>query len=133
MAYYLLDILSEPNLDADSTNSALDPNTINSAWAPVTGYKKWADFTYETLISCYGDVLRRSLTSPFPGISPPLSRLQREIWDENSLCHFLSRTIMPTVGAALQRGWTICYPGNDDPIDIATGRILRHGHDSSSS
>ncbi|KAK2804695.1 hypothetical protein FQN50_006535 [Emmonsiellopsis sp. PD_5] len=125
MAVCLLDILSEPNPTVDNTNSAKGTNTLNAAWTAVTGFRDWKDFSYGTLMSCYGEVLRRPLESQFPEASPPLTRLEREIWDENSLSHLLARAIIPTVGEALKRGWSLCYPCDNDPIEIRTGGVAK--------
>src|SRR6266536_6335895 len=103
----ILEELSSANPTLDQENSKRGANTTNSNWSPLTGLIEWDEFNYDTLISCYGDILKHSFP-PFPDVQPPLTELEREIWDEDSFEHFLSRAIVPQVNLALKRAWSFC-------------------------
>jgi hypothetical protein len=122
MATCILDYLSQPNPVVDNTNSGKGSVTHNTKWAAVTETTDWTEFNYETLMSCYGAILR-SPGSDFPPTSPPLSKYELEISDEDSLEHLLSRSVIADVRFALCQAWSVCYPNNDtdEAIDIGRG------------
>src|SRR6266536_1849812 len=103
----ILEYLSSENPTLDQENSKRGANTTNSNWSPVTGLLEWKEFNYDTLISCYGDVLNHPFSS-FPDVQPPLTGREREIWDEDSFEHFLSRALMPSVNLTLRRASSFC-------------------------
>lgn len=121
----ILQYLTERNPVLDNRNSLKGTLTFNERWPVIDQCQDWRDFTFETLMSCYGDVLRASLPQQGLGVSPPLTALECEIWDEDSLDHLLSRAIMPQVSKALARAWDACYQGIPHPIDITRGGRAR--------
>ncbi|KAK2796646.1 hypothetical protein FQN51_009087 [Onygenales sp. PD_10] len=89
---------------------------------------EWPDFTYETLMACYGPVLRAQ-RGQLLDISPPLLRLEREIFDENSLDHLLSRSIRRKVSESLMIACEEYYPESPD-INMTRGGRARGSADN---
>ena len=117
----LLDFLTRPNAVPDSRNSAPGSVTTNALWEPASGIIDWSEFNYETLISCWGPVLQHPQSS-FPRTEPPLGARELEIFNEDSLDHFLSRSIIAQVRFGLQVGWSIRYgQGHERAVDIGRG------------
>ncbi|KAK2793057.1 hypothetical protein FQN52_002205 [Onygenales sp. PD_12] len=79
-------------------------------------------------MACYGLVLRAQ-RGQLLDISPPLSRLEREIFDEDSLDHLLSRSIGPKVSESLRTACEECYPESPD-IDMTRGGRPRGSADN---
>ena len=122
----LLSYLVRPNPECDNTHSGTGSNTVNANWAAVTGVEDWKEFNYQTVLSMYGTLLEHSFTD-LPEISPPLRPEECEIWDEDSLEHFLTRSIIPIVRTSLVKAWEYCQSewNSDDfsgrAIDIGRG------------
>ena len=55
----------------------------------------------------YGTILENTAAEP-PAVSPPLQSIECEIWDEDSLEHFLTRSIVPFVNHSLAQAWGYC-------------------------
>lgn len=122
MATTLLEHLTQPNPLLDCTRSANGPNTFNPKWDYTSGLVEWKEFNYATLAESYGNVLTRPLDHSLSPTSPPLSELEKEIFNEDTFEHLLSRSIIPEVRAALQVAWPICCPDNaEDIVDIGRG------------
>ncbi|KAF3481305.1 uncharacterized protein GIQ15_04064 [Arthroderma uncinatum] len=127
MSRTLLDYLTERNPDVNNDNSLKGAPTYQEHLSKIE-LQDWPDFTIETLMACYGHVLERDFDATFPEISPPISLLERMIFNEDSLDHLLSRSIVPAVSVGLQVAWDLCYPGHEEEvIDITRGgrAILR--------
>lgn len=103
----LLIYLIYPNPAYDNTHSTQGGVTCNSRWSDVTGIEEWREFDYQTLISMYGTILENTAAEP-PAVSPPLQSIECEIWDEDSLEHFLTRSIVPFVNHSLGQAWGYC-------------------------
>ncbi|OAL72445.1 hypothetical protein A7D00_3445 [Trichophyton violaceum] len=125
MATSLLEYLTQPNPVVDNSNSlkGLPTKCVPKEDIQVVD---WDDFTYETLISCYGAILATRFNRPFPEISPPLRRIEGEIIDEDSLDHLLTRSITSIVNESLRIAWRAFY--SDYPnlaIDMTRGGRAR--------
>ncbi|KAK2755767.1 hypothetical protein FQN54_005917 [Arachnomyces sp. PD_36] len=130
MATTILDYLTRENPVLNTDNSLEGSVTRNSDWPMVPGVKVWNDFTFDTLMSCYGEALQHQFPGPFSDISPRLTDLECEIWDEDSLEHLLSRSIIPSVSAGLTSGWDLCYPSCPNRVDITRGGRAKHSNDN---
>ncbi|KAM5432111.1 hypothetical protein MferCBS31731_007612 [Microsporum ferrugineum] len=109
MATTLLEYLTQPNPQVDSSWSL--PGLPSRADPKEDIHIiDWKDFTYATLMSCYGDVLRTQLNGPLPEISPPVQEIELKIYDEDSLDHLLTRSVVPLVSESLEIAWEECYP-----------------------
>jgi hypothetical protein len=117
-------ILTRLNPILDCTKSAKGTNTFNSNWDPVKGIQEWTELNYTTLIESYGDILQHPVP-PLPSITPPLSEVERQIFNEGTFDHVLSRLIMPAVRTALHAAWPLCYPDDSDAVDIGRGGCAR--------
>ncbi|KAK2758264.1 hypothetical protein FQN54_004109 [Arachnomyces sp. PD_36] len=127
----ILRSLTEMNPVPDSSNSLGGSLSFNTRWPTVESMADWADFNYNTLIACYGTILQNSFQGRFPEVSPPLSQLECEIWDEDSLDHMISRAIIPQVSEALRAACATFYPGRE-PIDITRGGRARKANQDNS-
>ncbi|KAK2755522.1 hypothetical protein FQN54_006462 [Arachnomyces sp. PD_36] len=106
----LLQYLLEPNPIVNNTHSL--PG-LPTRWEPESLLK---------LNPCVPD----NITS--------LSRLECTIFDEDSLGHLLSRSIIPTVSESLRAAWTHCYRNDMDKIiDVTRGGRARHPEASDES
>ncbi|KAK2799474.1 hypothetical protein FQN50_008446 [Emmonsiellopsis sp. PD_5] len=123
----ILDYLTEPNPGIDNRRSLPGLPTKVESDEPIE-IMEWPDFTYDTLMACYGPVLRAQ-RGQLPDISPPVSRLEREIFDEDSLDHLLSRSIRPKVSESLRIACEECYPNSPD-IDMTRGGRARGSADN---
>ncbi|PGH15458.1 hypothetical protein AJ79_02435 [Helicocarpus griseus UAMH5409] len=83
----LLEYLTEPNPVIDNTHSLEGMPTKILSDEPIE-VAEWSDFTYDVLMSCY----------------------ECQIFDEDSLDHVLTRSVVPSVNEGLQRAWAQCYP-----------------------
>lgn len=132
MSSTLLQYLSEPNPRLDHAHSLHGFPTRCDPEEPLRT-ADWSDFNFENLMACYGHVLQERFDRPFPGTSPPLKTLERSIFDEDSLDHLLSRSIIPAVSEGLSVAWAECYPGHmPKMIDITRGGRARHPPGSTS-
>ncbi|KAK2807344.1 hypothetical protein FQN50_005499 [Emmonsiellopsis sp. PD_5] len=123
----LLDYLTAPNPVIDSTYSLEGLPTKVEPDEPLE-VVDWVDFTYDTLMSLYGEVLRTP-HARLPGISPPLSRLERQVFDEDSLDHLFSRSTTPPVNEGLRIACEACYP-NQPGINMTRGGRARGSADN---
>ncbi|PGG97275.1 hypothetical protein AJ79_09261 [Helicocarpus griseus UAMH5409] len=119
-SYTLLDYLTEPNPELDSDNALKGPPTFHEVRSEIVPVP-WTDFTLETLLACYGDVLKRRYKEPFPPCSPTLTSIERDIWDEDSFEHLISRAIVPQVNVSL--GFT----DNKKSINMTRGGRAKMG------
>ncbi|EEP82057.1 predicted protein [Uncinocarpus reesii 1704] len=118
----ILDRLSEPNPNLDNENILEGKPTKHVPEEDIV-IQPWEDFTFETLMATYGDVLRCELDIPK---SSPISKLECMIFDEDSLDHLLTRAITPIVNDALEGAWRICYKDNADlRVDMSRGGRAR--------
>ncbi|KLU91898.1 hypothetical protein MAPG_10847 [Magnaporthiopsis poae ATCC 64411] len=94
----LLDLLTAPNVDR-IMRATRGPNT-RVDWAPNwTGQEaRWPEFNYNTLVSIYQSHLDKNCDK---FVTPEHSDFDREILNENSLDHFLTRFNLPVVNRAL--------------------------------
>ncbi|EGD93745.1 hypothetical protein TESG_08299 [Trichophyton tonsurans CBS 112818] len=125
MATTLLEYLTQPNPVVDNSNSL---KGFPTKCVPKEDIQvvNWDDFTYETLMSCYGAVLATQFNRPLPEISPPLCRIEGEVIDEDSLDHLLTRSISSIVNESLRIAWRGYY--SDYPnlvIDMTRGSRAR--------
>lgn len=128
--------LSSENPTLDQENSITGGNTTNVRYSAVNGFVEWKEFNYNTLISCYGDVLNHPFPS-FPEVQPPLTELEREIWDEDSFEHFLSRATIPSVNWALKLAWSFCaeywrFESAIIPTQVGRGGLASKSQESDS-
>ncbi|KAK2804514.1 hypothetical protein FQN50_006589 [Emmonsiellopsis sp. PD_5] len=114
-SYTLLDYLTEPNPKINNGNSKTGPPTEKEPENDVR-IEDWTDFTLDTLSACYGDILRGNRPEPCPDISPSLTMVELEIWDEDSLEHLLTRTVVPAVNFSLKEVWAKHFPDNEDKV-----------------
>ena len=124
----LLTYLTSPNPSLDCTRSSTGTNTFNAKWDPVTGLEDWTEFGYDNIMHMYGPILQQRVPA-IPGSSPPLSRLDKQIFTERTFETVLDRAIMPEVSAALRIAWPLCYPSDDlsEIAEIGKGDKARRG------
>lgn len=113
----LLEYLTSRNPTIDSTNSRKGKPSANALWPPVYGCED-LDFNYDTVISIFGQVLKKSFDGP--STSPELSAKEKEVTDEESLRMGPLRDIIPKVNAALKFGIQEYY-GDMESIEICSG------------
>ncbi|OGM42742.1 hypothetical protein ABOM_008186 [Aspergillus bombycis] len=121
-SYSLRDYLTRENPCLDNENS-LGGLPTRAEEKLISEVVNWADFNIETLESCYGDVLNRHWAEPLPDISPDLTQLEREIFDEDSFEHLLSRSIVPQVNESIERALN----GLDEDRNRSTISMTRGG------
>ncbi|PGG98355.1 hypothetical protein GX51_06842 [Blastomyces parvus] len=97
----LLEYLTEPNPKLDSDNSSQGLPTEQADIAEIK-LRDWDDFTLDTLLACYGDILRKPRSS-LPKCSPDLTTLECEIWTEDTFEHLMTRSIVPQVSVGLAK------------------------------
>lgn len=117
----ILEYLSSQNPEIDDAEALEGTPTEFRSSTRVTGMRVWSDFTYKTLISIYGDVLGEATLPEAPQTDPPLTTLEARIFDEDSLEHFLSRTIVPAVNYALKYGWKKLYSETNANPEMSRG------------
>ncbi|DAA78669.1 TPA_exp: Uncharacterized protein A8136_2454 [Trichophyton benhamiae CBS 112371] len=125
MATTLLEYLTQPNPAVENSRSL---QGLPSKCEPKEEIhlEDWKHFTYSTLMSCYGHILTTSIHGPLPEISPPVRNIELRIFDEDSLDHLLTRTVVPPVNESLRmawRGYYSDYPGL--AIDMTRGGRAR--------
>ncbi|EFQ99325.1 hypothetical protein MGYG_02338 [Nannizzia gypsea CBS 118893] len=125
MATTLLEYLTQPNPEVDHSRSLQGlPSKCDSK--EEIHVVDWKDFTYATLISCYGDVLSAHVNYPLPEISPPVRNIELKIFDEDSLDHLLTRTVVPPVNESLRIAWEGYHPNYPGlAIDMTRGGRAR--------
>ncbi|KAI9765982.1 MAG: hypothetical protein M1840_006989 [Geoglossum simile] len=110
MSTTLLDYLTIPNPDVDSTHSATGSNTDNPSWTSAEAVRDWKEFNYKTLLSCYKELLNRSTTG-LP-LTPVIESFPHcEIWDEDSLDALLVKWTQTIVSTALLFTHDLCASG----------------------
>lgn len=115
----VLEYLSQPNPTVDNAASLPGFPTTATDLPEVVGMRTWTEFTYETMMNLYRHILLHNLPQ-WPDVSPPLRVREQQVFDEDSLEHFLSRTIVPTVNYALEHTWNALL-GEDDSPEISRG------------
>lgn len=121
MPHTLLEYLTEPNPRVNNDHSLQGLPTRQDLISPIE-VREWTDFNFPTLMSCYGNLLQARFENLFPGISPRLSDLECQIFDEDTLDHLLSRSVVPAVSVGLRKAWDFCNPHNlNNGIDITRG------------
>ncbi|RJE18085.1 hypothetical protein PHISCL_09576 [Aspergillus sclerotialis] len=120
----ILEYLSEPNPILDNDGSLPGVPTTIAALPDVTGMHVWTEFTYETMMNLYKHILLCPLPR-WPEVSPPLTRLERQIFDEDSLEHLLSRAIMPKINHALDHAWKTLFREDSCPEISRGGRATK--------
>lgn len=121
MSTTLLQYLQAPNPEV---RSFCRPGTvtINQSWSEVTGWREWREFNTSTLLSCYGSILNKEVPEEWlPSISPELTQLETEVWDEDSLRLLLARSINAQVNAALAIAYRLLYKDREKPVEIRGG------------
>ncbi|EGE85301.1 hypothetical protein BDDG_08246 [Blastomyces dermatitidis ATCC 18188] len=108
----LLEYLTEPNPELNSDNASQGLPTDQAA------ISDWDDFTLDTLLACYGDILRKP-RSYLPKCSPDLTTLEREIWNEDTFEHLMTRYIVPQVSVGLAKAQSEMNISN--AIDMTRG------------
>ncbi|KAK2875347.1 hypothetical protein FQN49_001665 [Arthroderma sp. PD_2] len=108
MATTLLEYLTEPNPNIDSTRSLEGPPTKIEPKEDIMVID-WEDFTHENLIT-----------------SPPVQPIECEIFDEDSLDHLLTRSVVSLVNESLKIAWGELYPEYSHlAIDMTRGGRAR--------
>ena len=121
--------LAEANPFVDDTQSLRGPPTQVDVDEDLKT-TPWVDFTFENLNNCYGDVLT-DIIRDFSSISPALSDLEREIFDEDSLDHLLSRSVVSAVSDGLREAGNLLHPHDKNRhIDVTRGGRARNPHDN---
>ena len=108
-SHSLRDYLTRENPTLDSSKS-LDGRPTKCEEKAFTEITDWRDFNIDTLNNCYGDVLDRHWVDPLPGMSPELTGLEKEIFDEDSFQHLMTRSIVSQVNEGLGRALDDIYP-----------------------
>jgi hypothetical protein len=107
----LLGYLTIPNPLVDSTHSKTGSNTDNIAWTSIEGVQDWDEFNYETLLSCYGELLEHQ-TDGLPDLAlVPASFPDCEVWDEDSLEALLAKWTQTIVSTGLSFAHSLCSSG----------------------
>ena len=124
MSSSILEYLSRPNSLVDSTESLEGFPTKISSSTQITGMRPWKGFTYQTLMNLYGGVLQQTLPW-LPDVNPPLTSLEKQVFDEDSLEHLLSRTVVPSVNYTLEHAWSVLHNENVCPQMSRGGRAKK--------
>ncbi|KKZ62164.1 hypothetical protein EMCG_03363 [[Emmonsia] crescens] len=95
----LLQYLTAPNPELDNDNVPEGRPTFQDIKSDII-IQPWSEFTLDTLLACYSNALQKTRTS-LQDCSPPLTKLEREIWNEDSFEHVLTRSIVPQVNVSL--------------------------------
>jgi hypothetical protein len=130
MSITLLQYLQLPN---PKIESYCKPGTvtINRSWSAVTGLKEWKEFNMNILLSCYGGILNAPVPDAWlPSVSPGLTGLEEEVWDEDSLRLLLARSLNPEVNAALAVAYRLLYEDREDPVEIRGGGVATRHQDT---
>ncbi|KAG6105424.1 hypothetical protein E4U13_007878 [Claviceps humidiphila] len=106
------DVLSRPSPEPDLGWASRGPNVYSESWVPVSEWRPWVDFTHRNLTSMYAQVLNARWSGEGPqSIAIPFSRFDSLVPDEQSLNHFLSKYLWPSVNEALGQATSIMYLG----------------------
>lgn len=124
MSSSILEYLSRPNSLVDSTESLEGFPTKISSSTQITGMRPWKGFTYQTLMNLYGGVPQQTLPW-LPDVNPPLTSLEKQVFDEDSLEHLLSRTVVPSVNYTLEHAWSVLHNENVCPQMSRGGRAKK--------
>ncbi|KAM5489171.1 hypothetical protein MaudMau93_003668 [Microsporum audouinii] len=125
MATTLLEYLTQPNPRVNNSRSLEGLPTKAESNEDIV-IIDWEDFTYETLMSCYGGILRAQSNGQLPEIFPPIRDIEREIYDEDSLDRLLTRSVVAPVSESLSIAWQRCYPNHQNfPIYMTRGGRAR--------
>ncbi|KAK2757626.1 hypothetical protein FQN54_004595 [Arachnomyces sp. PD_36] len=128
--FTLLQYLTEPNPTVDH-RYMLGGLPTKCQSDEELALKEWTEFDFQTLMSCYGHVLREQFDRPFPEISPPVKTLECQLVDEDTLDHLLSRSIIPAVSESLSAAWHACYRNHlGEVIDITRGGHARRNRNN---
>ncbi|KFY95927.1 hypothetical protein V498_03005 [Pseudogymnoascus sp. VKM F-4517 (FW-2822)] len=93
--------LTRPNPKIDASCTSEGTNTISGAWTHVTSWVEWTEFEHGTLRSMFKDVVEAEWKDP---VRPDEgSSFDREIWDEDTLEHLLSKEMLPPVNDAFRQ------------------------------
>jgi hypothetical protein len=108
----LLEYLTTPNPEINRSYLPMGPNTLPSGPYAVEGVRPWEDFTFETALKCYEDVLRTQISAADLIRPPPIAR------------HHLTPTGEPSVEAILlKHNHTIV----DHALQLAQARLQGRG------
>ena len=117
--------LTRPNPEIDASRTSEGTNTISGAWTHVQSWQEWTEFKAGTLHSMFKDVVEADWKDPERPNEG--SSFDREIWDEDSLEHLLSKEVFPPVNAAFRQAARILKCSK-----VHLGRAGRCSNDPSS-
>src|SRR4051812_20352688 len=98
----LFQFLTLRNPDLDGLSRIKGSNTTNCAFDDIEGTRPWLDFTLDTILSCFGDILHHSLPASEFHVPNPIQTPFLRIVDENSVDGILLRWNHVIVNRALE-------------------------------
>ncbi|KAI9772602.1 MAG: hypothetical protein M1839_002415 [Geoglossum umbratile] len=98
----LLQFLTLRNPDLDGLSRIKGTNTFNPAFDDIEGTRPWLDFTLDTILSCFGDILHQPLPATEFHFPHPIQTPFLRVVDENSVDGILLRWNHVIVNRALE-------------------------------
>ncbi len=98
----LLEYLTTPKLELDRTGLREGPNSFPVGDYDIEGVQPWADFTHETIIQCFGDILNQPLDEAQLMHPPPPAQHLLRLTNEDSVRFVLERHNHNIVERALE-------------------------------
>lgn len=112
----LLEYLTAPNLDVDRSTLPHGTNTIPVGDYEVEGVRPWSDFTLETILACFGDILHSNIPGEDTIQPPPIALHHLFLTGEASVDAILKKHNHVIIDNALQlaqprlQGRGLCLP-----------------------
>ncbi|PGH33496.1 hypothetical protein GX50_03652 [[Emmonsia] crescens] len=95
----LFQYLTAPNPKLDNQNAPEGRPTFQEIKSDII-IQPWSEFKLDTLLACHSHALQKTRTS-LHDCSPPLTKLELEIWNEDTFEHVMTRSIVPQVNVSL--------------------------------
>lgn len=98
----LHEYLGLPNPELDRTTLRPGTNTLPVGTYEIEGVQPWDDFTLETVLNCFGDILRRDFETEDLHYPPPLPQHHRRLTDESCVESILKKHNHTIIDRALE-------------------------------
>ncbi|OAL31657.1 hypothetical protein AYO20_08200 [Fonsecaea nubica] len=98
----LLQYLTSPNPEVDRTALQPGANTNPAGTYEIEGVQPWDDFTLNTIMNCYGDVLLRDVEAEDLYHPPPIPQYHLKLTDEECVGSIFKKHNHVIIDRALQ-------------------------------
>ncbi|KIW22020.1 uncharacterized protein PV07_12578 [Cladophialophora immunda] len=98
----LLHYLTTPNPEVRREGLRAGPNTFPVGDYDIEGVEPWLDFSYETIMDCFGDILTTPVDDDLFNDPPPIAAHDLNLTDESSVTFILTKRHHTIIDCALQ-------------------------------